>query len=392
MNVATYARKNLFRRRGRTILTLLAVIVAVLIFCAIRTVVVAFNLGAEEAAQDRLATRHKVSITMQLPKRYIEELRDKAKFPGIKAATWANWFGAKDPRERVPFFAGFAADPDTWFDVLDEMKVEPAQLAEWKATPNGAILGDLLAKALEVKVGDDVTITSDIYPGDWKFKVVGIYTPLRKTADRNSFVFRWDYLNNDPRAAFSKDTIGWVMSRIQDSTKSAEISRAIDKLFDERDDQTVTMSERAFQLSFLGGFSAVLNAFDLVSIVILLIMALILANTIAMSVRERTHEYGVLRAIGFSPGWIFGFILGEAVLVAAVGGVLGVLVTMGLINGAMGPWIEDNMGAFFPYFKTPFGVLATALGLAVVGGLLAGLVPAIGAARRKVTDALRRVD
>ena len=392
MNVATYARRNLFRRRGRTILTILAVAVAVLIFSAIRTVVVAWNLGAEEASKDRLATRHKVSITMQLPKRYIEELRDPAKVPGVAAATWANWFAAKDPRERTPFFAGFAADHNTWFDVMDEMKVEPAQLAEWKKTNNGAILGDVLAKTLEVQVGSDLTITSDIYPGDWKFKVVGIYTPLRRTVDRNSMVFRWDYLNNDPRGAFSKEQIGWVMSRINDPTKSADISRAIDKMFDERDDQTVTMSERTFQLSFLGGFSAVLKAFDLVSLVILLIMGLILANTIAMSVRERTHEYGVLRAIGFSPKYLLGFILGEAVLLAVVGGIAGVLLTMLLINGAAGPAIEENMGAFFPYFRTPLGVLATALGLAAVGGLLAGLAPAINASRRKVTDALRRVD
>ncbi|MBL0214376.1 MAG: ABC transporter permease [Myxococcales bacterium] len=392
MNGATYASRNLLRRKGRTILTVLAVAVAVLIFCLIRTVVVAWNAGADEAAQDRLATRHKVSITMQLPKRYIDDLRDPAKFPGIKASTWANWFGAKDPRERVPFFAGFAVDPNTWFDVMDEMKVDPAQLAEWKTTNNGAILGDLLAKSLEVKVGDDVTIASDIFPGDWKFKVVGIYEPLRKTADRNSFVFRWDFLNNDPRSAFMKEQIGWVISRIDQPGQSAAISRAIDKLFDERDDQTITMSERAFQLSFLGGFAAVLSAFTIVSIAILVIMGLILANTISMSVRERTNEYGVLRAIGFLPGYLFRFIVGEALLVGVVGGVFGVLMTMGLINGLLGPMIEENMGAFFPYFRTPYSVLAAGLGFAALGGLISGIVPAVLVSRRKVTDALRRVD
>ncbi len=392
MNGATYAGRNLLRRKGRTILTVLAVAVAVLIFCLIRTVVVAWNAGADEAAQDRLATRHKVSITMQLPKRYIDDLRDPAKVPGIKAATWANWFGAKDPRERVPFFAGFAVDPNTWFDVMDEMKVDPAQLAEWKTTNNGAILGDLLAKSLEVKVGDDVTIASDIYPGDWKFKVVGIYEPLRKTADRNSFVFRWDFLNNDPRGAFSKEQIGWVISRIDQPGQSAAISRSIDKLFDERDDQTITMSERAFQLSFLGGFAAVLGAFTIVSIAILVIMGLILANTISMSVRERTNEYGVLRAIGFTPGYLFRFIIGEAFLIGLVGGVIGVLITMGLINGLLGPMIEENMGAFFPYFRTPSFVLLAGLGCAAIGGLISGVVPAVLVSRRKVTDALRRVD
>jgi putative ABC transport system permease protein len=392
VNIGTYPARNLFRRRGRTILTLIVIAVTVLIFCLLRTVDHAWKVGAEEAAKDRLATRHKVSITMQLPKRYIDDVRDPAKVPGIEAATWANWFAGKDPRERVPFFAAFAADHLSWFDVMDEMQVEPAVLEAWKQTNNGAILGDVLAKALGVKVGDDLTITSDIYPGDWKFRVVGIYTPLRKTVDRNTLVFRWDFLNNDPRAAFTKEQIGWIMSRIDDPSKSAEISRRLDKLFDERDDQTVTMSERAFQLSFLGGFSAILSAFDLVSAVILLIMLLILANTVSMSVRERTHEYGVLRAIGFSPRYVFGFILGEAVLIALLGGVLGALLTMGLINGALGPALEDNMGAFFPYFRTPMAVIGMALAGAVAIGVISGLAPAIGASRRKVTDALRRVD
>lgn len=392
MNSATYARRNLFRRRGRTILTLITIAIAGLIFNAIRTVDHAWKASANEAAKDRLATRHKVSFTMQLPRRYIDDIRDPAKLPGLKAATWANWFAAKDPRGRAKFFAGFAADHMTWFEVMDEMKVDPAALAEWKRTNNGAILGDLLARTLEVKVGDDVTITSDIYPGDWKLKVVGIYTPLRKTADRNTLVFRWDFLNNDPRAAFSRDQIGWVISRIDDPGKSAELSRAIDRLFDERDDQTVTMSERTFQLSFLGAFSAVLSAFDLISVVILLIMLLVLANTVAMSVRERTHEYGVLRAIGFSPRAIFGFILGESMLVAVVGGLAGAALTLLLINGAIGPLIEDNVGVFFPYFRTPMSAIALSLAGTLVVGAASGLVPALSASRRKVTDALRRVD
>jgi putative ABC transport system permease protein len=389
VNLATYARRNLFRRRGRTILTLAAVAVVVLIFCIIQTLIYAWNAGADEAASDRLATRHKVSITMQLPKRYIEDVRG---VPGIAASTWANWFGAKDPKKRTEFFAGFAADHESWFDVMDEMAVPPDQLETWKKTPNGAILGDVLARTLEVKVGDKLVIASDIYEGDWEFVVSGIYEAKRKTVDRNSMVFRWDYLNNDPRAAFSKDQIGWVMSRIKDSKQSAAISKQIDKIFEERDDQTVTMSERAFQLSFLGAFSAVLTAFGIVSWVILIIMALILANTIAMSARERTHEYGVLRAVGFSPGHIFGFIVGESLLIALVGGVIGVLLVLGLINGMMGPWIEENMGAFFPYFRAPMDAILEALGWVLAGGFLAGVIPAILASRRRVTDALRRID
>lgn len=389
MNLATYARANLFRRRGRTIMTIAAVTVAVLIFCAIRTFIVAWNAGADEAAADRVATRHKVSITMQLPKHYIDQLRE---VPGIKAATWANWFGAKDPKQRLPFFAGFAVDQDSFFDVQDDMRVAPDQLAAWKQTANGAIVGDQLARTFGVKVGDRLVINSDIYPGDWEFTVVGIYTPLRKTVDRTSLVFRWDYLNNDPRAVYSKEHIGWMISRISDPAGSAEISKRIDAKFEANDDQTLTMSERAFALSFLGGFAAVLGAFNWVSLVILLIMTLILANTIAMSVRERTHEYGVLRAIGFPPGHILGFIVGEALLIAVLGGLLGIGLVWLLINHALGPLLAENMSGVFQSFFAPGWVLAVALGAAAVLGLIAGAVPAVIAARLKVTDALRRVD
>jgi putative ABC transport system permease protein len=235
-------------------------------------------------------------------------------------------------------------------------------------------------------------INSDIYPGDWEFKVVGIYLPLRKTADRNSMVFRWDYFNNDPRTMFSHEQIGWMLSRITDSKRSAEISRAIDKIFDERDDQTTTMSERAFQLSFLGGFSAILSAFNIISFVILLIMTLILANAVAMNVRERTHEYGVLRAVGFQPFHVGSFIIGESLFIAAIGGVVGVGLTALLINGMMGPALEENMAGMFPYFRAPAGVMLWALAASLGLGALAAVVPAWNASRRPVTDALRRID
>jgi len=389
VNIATYARRNLFRRIGRTIMTLIAIALAVFIFCLIRTVDWSFNVGADAAMQDRLATRHKVSITMQLPKHYIDDVRA---IPGVTKATWVNWFGAKDPQERVPFLAGFAADADSWFDVYDDMKVDPKELADWKATPNGVIIGDALAKTFKVKVGDKLNISSDIYPGDWDFKIVGIYYPMRKTVDRNSVVLRWDYLNNDPRAALTKDQIGWIMSRISNGRDSAKIATAIDKVFDEKDDQTLSMSERAFSLSFLAGFGALLKAFNVMSVVILLIMTLVLANTIAMSVRERRHEYGVLKAIGFSPTYIGGFILGEGLLIGIVGGLLGLALVQLLINMALGPFLEENMASMFTAFRTPSSIMLLALGLAVILAVIAAVVPAISASKLKVTDALRRVD
>ena len=389
MNIATYPLRNVFRRTGRTILTVIVVALTVLIFCAIRTAIYSFTGGADDAAENRLGTRHKVSYTMQLPKHYIDDLRQ---VPGVEKATWANWFGAKDPQRRVPFFAGIAVDHESYFDVQSDVVVPPDQIAAWKKTPNGAIIGDLLAKAFKVKVGDRLVISSDIYPGDWEFQISGIYTATRKVIDRGSLIFRWDYLNNDPRSVYSKEHLGWMISRISDPKRSADVARAIDARFDSLDDQTLTMDERALALSFLGGFVALLSAFGIASLVILLIMALVLANTIAMNVRERTHEYGVLRAIGFPPGHVVGFVVGESVLIAVVGGVLGIGAVMLLLNHGVGPLMAENGPTFFQNFLASNGVLAIALGAAVVLGAAAGALPAKLATRRKITDALRRVD
>lgn len=389
MNLATYASRNLFRRKGRTAMTILAVALTVLIFSLLRTVLAMWGAGADAAAQDRIATRHKASITLQMPRTYIDQIRA---VPGVKAASFAVWFAGKDPKKRVPFFATFGVDQDSWFDVMDDMQVEPDVLAKWKQTRQGAILGDMLAKKLEVKPGDKVTITSDIYEGEWQFEVIGLYKATRRSADRNTFVFRWDYLNDDARAAFAKDQIGWVMSRVAGTGKSADIQQAIDKSFDDKPIRTLTMSERAMQLSFTAGFAVVLDVLNYSSMAILAIMVLILANTIAMGVRERTHEYGVLRAVGFRPGHVLGFVLGESALVALVGGLVGLVLTHLIVNVLMGPALEENMSGVFPYFRAPGSVMMAAVGLAVGLGAVAGALPAWRASRLKVTDALRRID
>jgi putative ABC transport system permease protein len=385
MNLATYATRNLFRRKGRTILTIIAVMLAVLIFGLIRTVVAMWNAGADDALQDRLVTRHKASITMTLPKRYIEEVRQ---VPGVRAATYANWFGGKDPQKRVPFFATIAVDHESYLTVADDVQIDPAVVDAWRTTKDGAVIGDILAKKLKVKPGDTLTITSDIYQGEWSFKIVGFYKPLRRTADRNTLLFRWDYWNDNPQLdSYWKDRIGWVMTRTSDP---AGVTRAIDKVFDDRDDQTLTMSERAFALSFMGAFASILKAFDIGSAFILLIMALILANTVAMSVRERTHEYGVLRAVGFRPGHVLAFVVGESALIALIGGLFGVGLLLLAVNGMVGPFMVES--GMFPAFTTPAIWLVLSLVLATALGALAAALPAVRASRLKVTDALRRID
>jgi putative ABC transport system permease protein len=392
------ALKNVARNRFRALLTVSGVAVAIITFVLLRTVVWAWTSGADAAAKDRVVTRHKVTFVMTLPKRYMD---DVVAVPHVRLATFANWFGGKDPKHDKEFFAALAVDAKTFFDVYSEMSVPKDKLEAWKADRKGAIVGDVLAKKLGWKVGDSINLESGIYgagpgssagnaPMPWQFTIDGIYEATAKSVDRSTFVFHWDYLN-DTVPDRRKDQIGWIVSRVDNPSAAADVGVAIDKVFDVKDTQTLSQDERAFNTSFLAGVSAILTAVDWISVVILVIMMLILGNTIAMGVRERTNEYGVLRALGFLPKHLVGFILGEAMLIGGAGGVLGVLLSYPVVEQGLGRWLEENMGSFFPYFRIQASIALVAVGLAVVLGAVAAAIPAYRTAKLHVTDALRRV-
>ncbi len=388
MTLFGLALRNLRRNRFRAILTALGVAVAILTFVLLRTVIWAWNVAAEYAAKDRIATRHKVSFVIQLPKRYIDDVRA---IKGVKAATWANWFGAKDPKDPNNFFANMAVDPASFLEVYDEIVLPPQQKRAWLENRRGAIVGDVLARKMGVKIGDRVTLLGTIYAGDWPFEIVGIYSAARKSIDRSQFLFHWEYMN-ESMPERRRDLIGWIVARIDDPGRGADISAKIDSVFDVRDAQTITMSERSLQLSFMAMFSAMLRALDIVSIIILVIMMMILGNTIAMGVRERTGEYGVLRAVGFLPRHIATFIVGESIALGLVGGVLGIAISYPIVELGIGRFLEENMGSFFPYFRVDPKVAGAALVLSGLLGAAAAILPARGAARLSVIDSLRRVE
>jgi putative ABC transport system permease protein len=387
MNLTSIAARNIGRNKLRTSLTVSVVAIATLFFILLRTVVWSWTSASEFSKKDRIATRHKVSFIMQLPKRYAEEI---ATIPGVTAVAWANWFGAKDPKNEQDFFATIATDPKALLNVYSEIKTTEGEKQAWFEDRQGALVGDALAKKKGWKVGDKVTLSGTIYPGDWTFNVRGIYTTTTTNVDRSTLWFHWSYLNESlpPR---QKDMVGWIMTNIKDSSQSGRISKEVDAKFDDRDLQTITMSEAALNQSFLGMFSAVLKAIDIVSVVITLIMALIVGNTIAMGVRERTNEYGVLRAIGFLPKHIVRFILAEGAVIGVIGGLIGVVLGYPVVNGALGRVIEENMGNMFPQFKVQPEIAAFAFGLAMVLGLVAAILPARKASRLQVVEALRRV-
>ncbi|HXN31000.1 MAG TPA: FtsX-like permease family protein [Polyangiaceae bacterium] len=387
MTLTGLAVRNLARNKFRVVLTVAGVAVAILAFLLLRTVTWAWTNGANWAAKDRVVTRHKVTFVMSLPKRYVEEVRQA---PHVQLATWANWFGAKDPKHDREFFSTLGADPATYFEVYDEMKVPSDQMAAWKHDRQGAIVGDVLAKKLGWKVGDRVNLESGIYPGDWQFTIDGIYTTTAKSVDRSTFIFQWDYLNDSLPPA-RRDMVGWIVSRIDDPTRVADVGVTLDKRFDDRDTPTLSQDERSFQASFMAMFSAVIKAMNIVSGVILVIMTLILGNTIAMGARERASEYGVLRAIGFVPAHVVMWILGEALLMGALGGLVGLAVAWPFINLGIGRFIEENLGSMFPYFRLEPSNMVLAVAMAALLGTAAAAIPAWRASKLRVIDAVRRV-
>lgn len=387
MTLTGIAARNIGRNKLRTTLTITVVAIATLFFILLRTVVWSWTSASEFSKKDRIATRHKVSFILQLPKRYAEEI---SQIPGVSAVSFANWFGAKNPKDESDFFATIATDPKTLLDVYSEIKVPADQREAWISDRQGALIGDALAKKEGWKIGDRVTLKGTIYPGDWTFNVRGIYTTTTTNVDRSTLWFHWNYLN-ESLPERRKDQVGWIVTNIRNASDSGRISKEIDAKFDTRDLQTITMSEAALNQSFLGMFAAVLKAIDIVSVVITLIMGLIVGNTIAMGVRERTNEYGVLRAIGFLPGHVARFILVEGAVIGVLGGLLGVLLSYPVVNNGMGRVIVENMGNIFAQFRVQPETAAFAFGLATLLGLLAAILPARKASSLQVVEALRRV-
>jgi putative ABC transport system permease protein len=372
-----------------TVLTILGVVVAMMAFLLLRTVITSWLMGVELAAKDRVASRHKVTFIMTLPKRYVEDIRA---VPGVKDVAYFNWFGAKLAGKEDVFFGNMATDPESFLRVYDEIVVPEDHKKNWFENRQGALVGSALAKQLGLKVGDKITLKGTIFPGDWPMTVEGIYTTTRKSIDQSSLWFHWKYLNESPvLTPPMKDQVGWITSKINNASDAANITKRIDTMFDTRDVQTLSMSEGAMNASFMGMFSTLLKAIDLVSIVILVIMMLILGNTIAMGTRERTHEYGVLRAIGFMPKHLAFFVLGEAAVIGLVGGIVGVAFSYFMVNNGMGQAIEEGSGGMFLYFRMKESDAILGVFLATAIAAVAAAIPAYRASKLDVIDALRRV-
>jgi len=382
VTLAGLALRNAFlRNKTRSFLTVLGTTVAALAFVFLRTVLAAWYASSDASAADRLVTRNAISIIQPLPLNYRDRI---ASVQGVTKVTFSNWFGGvyKDPKN---FFAQFAIDPRSALEVFSIRFVGGSKEAFFEDR-NSCIVGRKLADRFKFRVGDTIPLSSEIYPGDWRFKVAGIVEGTDDESVANTMYFHWQRLNEGlPQGR--KDLVGVYTVTVADAALSPEVTRKIDGAFANSDFETHTETEKSFRLQFVQGSSAILYALEAVSGVILVIMALILGNTLAMGLRERTPEIGAMRAIGFLPKHVRGISIFEGALLGLVGGLIGValatpfLILFGKVMSGMG--FLTGVG-----FKP--GTAALTLGSAGLIGALASALPAWTAARMQVVDALRR--
>jgi len=377
--------RNTLRHKLRSLLTIIGVGVAVMAFGLLQTVVTAWYAGVEASAANRLITRHAVSFVFSLPLVYRDRI---AQVSGVNKVTYASWFSGVYI-DKNQFFARLAVDSDTFFDVYPEFMIPRAQFEAFQRERNACIIGIDLARRYNLEIGDIMPIEGDVYPGQWEFVVRGIYEPRDQTTDPATMMFHYKYLDERVRQEMPERAgeIGWYVVRIADPGDSARISQEIDNMFANSRAETKTETERAFQQSFLSAASAVITAMNIMSFVIIGIILLVVGNTMVMSARERTHEFAVLKALGFSGGQLFFLLAGESMILSIAGSALGLLVTIPAVDGFQTALPKGWFPVF--YIKPETILMGCIAGLAV--GLLASLIPLRRVLMTRIVEGLRYV-
>jgi putative ABC transport system permease protein len=377
--------KNIFRHKLRSLLTIVGLVIAILAFGMLRTIVHAWYAGADMASATRLITRNSTSLIFPLPAYYRERIRA---MKGVEGVVISNWFGGiyKDQTFNN-FFAQFAVTEDM-FDLYPEFRIAPGELLAWKKDRRGVLVGRQIADKHGFKVGDTIPLKGAIYPGDWEFVVSGIYEPRDETTVTRQIYFHWEYLNEVMKKKYPRraEFAGVFIVQITDGSRAAELSQLIDSEFRNSLAETLTETEKAFQLGFVAQMEAIVTAIKIVSFVVIVIIFAVVANTMAMTARERLAEYATLKALGFSPGFVAALIVGESIMLTALGGTIGILLTFPAAAA-----FKTVAGTMFPVFNVTADTVAMQVSAALAVGILAGLLPSIRAARVKIVDGLRYI-
>ena len=374
--------RNAFRHRLRTLLTIVGLMIAVLAYGLLQTVVDAWYAGAAASSATRLVSRSSISLAFFLPVSYEQRIRG---VEGVKTVGHSNWFGGiyQEPKN---FFPQFAVS-DNYMDLYPEFVLAPDDRAAWQRDRKGILIGRQLADQFGFKVGDPLPIKGTIYSGTWEFTVRGIFDGADASKVTRLAMFHWDYLNETVRKTSPRraDVAGVFVVGIDNIDSAAAIARNIDALFTNSLAETLTESEQAFQLSFVAMSDQIIAAIRAVSYVVIVIIMAVMANTMAMSARERLSEYATLKALGFGPWFLALLITGESLLISAIGGGLGMAVT-----APSAAAFKKAVGLFPIFSVSDDTVVAQAAGALAVG-VVAAVVPAVRAARVRIVDGLRAI-
>jgi putative ABC transport system permease protein len=376
--------RNAFRHRLRAALTVFGVAVAVLAFGLLQTLVDAWHAGASAAAANRLVTRSAISLTFSLPIAYMGKIRA---VEGVGAVSHMSWFGGIYI-DRKNFFPNFAVEPRSFLEVYPEFLVPEGERDAFLKDRKGCLVGRALAERFGWAVGDAVTLKGTIYSGEWPLTVRGIYRGRDRSTDESQFFFHYDYLNErlkerNPRRA---NQVGVIVIEIRSADQAPEVSAAVDALFRNSLAETLTETERAFQLGFVAMSATILTAIRLVSLVIIVIIMAVVANTMIMSVRERMHEFAVFKTLGYRGGTLAGLILGESLVICATGGALGVAATFPALQ-----LLAGYVSVIFPVLDLSATTLWLDGAAALAVALTAAAVPIRKVVTVRIVDALGRV-
>jgi putative ABC transport system permease protein len=377
---------NLKRKKLRTILTLLSIVVAFLLFgmlCAINRALVG---QVEVAGANRLIVRHKVSIIQLLPEAYKARME---RIAGVDLVTHQTWFGGiyQDPKN---FFMQNPVVPDEFMTMHPEFVLPPDQMKAWLETRTGAIVGRKTAERFHWKVGDKIPIQSTIWSRPdgnrtWEFDIVGIYDGKTQGTDTTPLFFRYDFFDESRRENWGKGLVGWYTIRIKNPAEAAEVAKKVDAEFENSAAETKTEPEGAFVQAWASQIGNITLIVASILAAVFFTILLVTGSTMSQAVRERLGELGVLKAIGFTNGQVLTLVLGESCLLAVLGGVIGLgLAWLFALKG-------DPTGGMLPQFMLPPGALVLGCAIAVVLGVITGFLPALQAMRLRTADALRRL-
>jgi len=371
---------NLGRHKRRTVLTIASVALALFLFASLRTVITTLAAAANFGSVRRLVVTNATGIVFPLPLSYANRLRA---VPGVEGLTWANWFGGRYG-DGKRFFANFAVDGTSYLELYPEISVPADQREAWLQDRSGALVGVRLLDVFGWRLGQNVTLQGTIFPGDWTFTIRGVYTPKDRVINDDALMFHHALLDERiGRAGIA----GWYILRIDDPNNAARVAKTIDAQFKSSSAPTKTGTEQAFNASFAtmwGNVSLLLNT---IGMAVVFAILLVTANAMMMSARERTGEVAVLKTIGFSDVRLFGLVMVEAGIITLTGALIG-------LGGAKLLYKTTNFSAqgFLPGFDVSGGTLAVGGAIALLLMLASGVVPAVGAARLPVVQALRRVE